>query len=80
MSSSVWRVSGIYTKNKRRFRFSKELIAATETQVRERVMSELGSRHRVKRKSIKFTEVRKIKPEEVRSLEIRRLLGIESVV
>lgn len=79
MSSKVWRAKGEYQKNKRRFTFSKELLALNESQVRERVLSELGSRHRVKRRYIVISEIREIKPEEVQSLELRKMLGVESV-
>ncbi|MHA1246222.1 MAG: 50S ribosomal protein L18Ae [Candidatus Thorarchaeota archaeon] len=79
MSSKVWRAKGEYRKNKRRFTFSKELLALNESQVRERVLSELGSRHRVKRRDIVISEIREIKPEEVQSLELRKMLGVESV-
>ncbi len=80
MSRKVWRATGEYRKNKRKFKFSRELIAINERQVRERVMSELGSRHRVKRRDIVFHEIKEIRPEDVKSLDIRRLLGVESVV
>lgn len=65
-------------KRKRKMYFSREMIAQKEAHVKERVLSELGSRHRVKRKDIIFKEIREIKPKEVQSLEIRRALGIES--
>ncbi len=78
MSVKVWRVTGVYQKAKRKFRFSKDLVAVNEGQAKERVLSELGSRHRVKRREITIQETKEIKPEEVRSLELRRLLGVES--
>ena len=80
MSTKVWRATGEYRKKKRKFLFSKEMIAARETHVRERVMSELGSRHRVKRKEIEIREIKEIKPEEVQNLELRRILGVESEI
>lgn len=65
-------------KGKKKMYFSREMIAQKEAHVRERVLSELGSRHRVKRKDIVFKEIREIDPKEAQSLEIRRALGIES--
>jgi ribosomal protein L20A (L18A) len=44
----------------------------------EKIYSELGSRHRVKRKDIAITEIVEIKPEETTNLELRRILGLES--
>jgi large subunit ribosomal protein LX len=76
--SKIWRASGAYKKNKRSFNFSRELMAEKESHVREKILSELGSRHRVRRKEIEITEVKEIKPEEVQNLDLRKLLGLET--
>ena len=78
MSSKVWRAIGTYKKRGKTFRFSKEMLSEKEAHVKEKVMSELGSRHRVKRKDISITKVEEISPEDVTSLELRKLLGVES--
>jgi large subunit ribosomal protein LX len=78
MSSKVWRVIGEYKKKRRTFTFSKEMIALKEAHVRERLYSEIGSRHRVRRKDIDIQEIKEIKPEEVVNLDLRRILGVES--
>ncbi|MFW9945052.1 MAG: 50S ribosomal protein L18Ae [Candidatus Sifarchaeia archaeon] len=78
MSSKVWRVTGEYTKKKRTFTFRKEMIALKESHVRERIFSDLGSRHRVKRREIEIRTVEEIKPEQATDLELRRVLGVES--
>jgi large subunit ribosomal protein LX len=78
MSSKVWRAIGKYKKKGKTYRFSKEMISPKESHVKERVLSELGSRHRVKRKDIAITKVEEISPEEVSSLELRKLLGLET--
>lgn len=80
MDTKVWRAVGKYKKNKRTFTFTKELIALKESHARERIFSELGSRHRVKRRSIEISEIVEIKPEEVVSLKLRTILGVESVI
>ncbi|MEE8182126.1 MAG: 50S ribosomal protein L18Ae [Candidatus Thorarchaeota archaeon] len=80
MDTKVWRAVGKYKKNKRTFTFTKELIALKESHARERILSELGSRHRVKRRNIEISEVVEIKPEEVVSLKLRTILGVESVI
>jgi large subunit ribosomal protein LX len=64
MSSKVWRAKGEYRKLRRKFTFSKEMIALKEAHVREKLYSELGSRHRVKRRDITISEITEIKPEE----------------
>ncbi|MFW9843258.1 MAG: 50S ribosomal protein L18Ae [Candidatus Thorarchaeota archaeon] len=78
MSSKIWKASGEYKKKKRIFIFSRELLADKESHVREKILSELGSRHRVKRREITISEIKEIKPEEVQSLELRNFLGLES--
>ncbi len=78
MSSKVWRATGEYRKKRRIFTFSKEMIALKEDHVRERLYSEIGSRHRVKRKDIEIQAIVEIKPEEVVDLDLRRILGVES--
>jgi large subunit ribosomal protein LX len=78
MSQKVWRAEGEYKKKRRRFLFTREMLADKESHVRERLFSELGSRHRVKRRNITIKEIKEIKPEELQSLELRNLLGLES--
>ena len=78
MSSKIWRASGEYTKKNRKFRFSRELLGEKEAHIREKVLSELGSRHRVRRKYIVISEVKELKPEEVTDLDLRKILGLES--
>jgi len=80
MDTKVWRAVGKYKKNKRTFTFTKELIALKESHAIERIFSELGSRHRVKRRSIEISELVEIKPEDVVSLKLRTILGVESVI
>ncbi len=78
MSSKIWLASGEYMKNKEKFTFSRELLGEKEAHVREKILSELGSRHRVKRREITISEIKEIKPEEVQSLELRKFLGLET--
>jgi large subunit ribosomal protein LX len=78
MSSKIWRAMGAYKKSKRTFTFTRELLAEKDSHVREKILSELGSRHRVKRREITITEVKEIKPEEVTNFELRKILGLET--
>ncbi len=80
MSSKIWLATGEYTILKKIFKFSRELLAPKEEHVREKVYSELGSRHKVRRKYIKFTEIKEIKPEDVKNLDLRKTLGLESEI
>ncbi len=76
--SKIWRASGAYKKKKRNFIFTRELFAEKESHAREKVLSELGSRHRVKRREIEIKEIKEIKPEEVQDLDLRKILGLET--
>jgi large subunit ribosomal protein LX len=78
MSTKIWLASGEYLKKKRKFIFSREILGEKESHVREKILSELGSRHRVKRRLITITEIKEIEPEEVKNLELRKFLGLES--
>ena len=78
MSTKIWLASGEYKKNKVKFTFSRELLGEKEAHVREKILSELGSRHRVKRREITISEIKEIKPEEVQNLNLRKFLGLET--
>ena len=78
MSTKIWLASGEYIKNKEKFTFSRELLGEKEAHVREKILSELGSRHRVKRREITISELKKIKPAEAQSLDLRKFLGVET--
>ncbi|MHA1906647.1 MAG: 50S ribosomal protein L18Ae [Candidatus Thorarchaeota archaeon] len=80
MSSKIWLATGEYKKLKRVFKFSRELLGAKEEHVREKIFSELGSRHKVSRRYIKFAEIKEIKPEEVTDLNLRKMLGLETEI
>lgn len=66
----VFRVKGWFKHDNRRQAFTKELRALSERHVLERVYSEIGSRHRVKRNLIHVSEISEINPEEAKDLRI----------
>ncbi|TFF92107.1 50S ribosomal protein L18a [Candidatus Thorarchaeota archaeon] len=78
MDSKIWRATGEYDKKKKTFVFTKELIADKKSHVKEKIYSDLGSRHRVKRREIRFEKIEEIEPEELTDLDLRRLLGVEA--
>ncbi|RDE16537.1 MAG: 50S ribosomal protein L18a [Candidatus Thorarchaeota archaeon] len=78
MDEIAWSVTGTYRKNKHTFKFAKELIGEKESHIRERTLSDIGSRHRIRRRDIEISEIKQLKPAEVKSLELRRRLGVES--
>jgi large subunit ribosomal protein LX len=56
--------------------FSKEVIAADKKAANETILSELGSKHKVKRYSIKITEIVELKPDEVTDSIVNHKLGV----
>ncbi len=77
MKYKVWRVTGEFRILDKKFKFNKEIVADKETHAREKILSEIGSRHGVSRRYIVISEIKQIKPQEVRNLELRKALGAE---
>lgn len=69
----IFRVQGWFKKAGNKLEFTKELPAKSKERALERVYSELGSKHAVKRNLIRITETKEIKPEEAENPEIREL-------
>ncbi|MCD6428018.1 MAG: 50S ribosomal protein L18a [Desulfurococcales archaeon] len=73
----VFRVSGIALFSPDKLRewqvFRIDVRALTKEHAIEKVLSELGSRHKLKRSHIKILEVKEIRPEESKSKFIKQL-------
>jgi large subunit ribosomal protein LX len=64
-----WFKQGLFVQN-----FTRDLLAISEENALERVFSELGSKHKVRRNQIHIEEVVEIKPEEVKDPRVLGLL------
>ncbi|AEC52070.1 50S ribosomal protein LX [Pyrococcus sp. NA2] len=73
MEVKVFRVLGYFEKNGKKFKFTKEYRALKEEHVKELVYSDIGSKHKVKRRKIFIQEIKEIKPEEAEDIVVRRL-------
>ncbi len=73
----VFRIEGWFKKRKKKIEFKKEMIANSKERVVERLYSEIGSKHAVKRNLINIVNVEDIKPEEAENPEIRALAEVE---
>ncbi len=77
----VFRVSGVALFSPDRTRdwqpFEIDVRALKKEHAIEKVLSELGSRHKLKRSHIKILEVREISPEESKSKFVKDLEKIE---
>ncbi|MDD5778115.1 MAG: 50S ribosomal protein L18Ae [Candidatus Thermoplasmatota archaeon] len=63
----AYRVEGQFRKKKRKHTFTKEILGENEEQVREKILSIVGSNHRVKRSDISIAAVTEISPEDVQN-------------
>ena len=52
-------------------RFSKEVASLNKEEAKERVYSDLGSKHRVKRRSIKVEEIEEIAEDEITNSRVK---------
>ena len=70
----IYRIRGWFKQGLYRQNFTRELLALSKEQALERVYSELGSRHKLKRNLINIDEVTEIKPEEVTDPRVLAML------
>ncbi|MCS7132020.1 MAG: 50S ribosomal protein L18Ae [Hadesarchaea archaeon] len=59
----LFRVKGWFEQKGRRQRFARELPGLSQEHVIERILSELGSRHKVKRNLIHIEEITEVEGE-----------------
>lgn len=74
MKKRIFRVEGSFKQRLWKQKFKKEIIGFSERQVLEKVLSDIGSKHRVKRYMIKIEKIEEISPEEVRDHMIKLML------
>ncbi len=58
MESKTFTVTGTYTEKGSEKKFSKEISSHNEAFAREKLLSTIGSKHKIARKSIKITMVK----------------------
>jgi len=73
MEVKVYRVKGVFEREGKRQKFTKEYRAVKQEDVVELVYSEIGSKHRVKRTKIWIESIEEINPEEAEDPVVRRL-------
>ncbi|MEM1589074.1 MAG: 50S ribosomal protein L18Ae [Candidatus Bathyarchaeia archaeon] len=76
----VFRVIGEIRKPNWKTSFEKEVIAIKPEHAIEKVYTELGSKHRVKRFHIEIRKVEEVAPGEVEDPLIRKLLAGEGKI
>jgi large subunit ribosomal protein LX len=73
----LFRLKGTFTGKREKFTFIKEIRALSEEEAKEIIYSEIGSKHKVKRKHIQFEEVKTIDPKETKNPVMRYFSGLE---
>lgn len=71
--AKIFRIEGWFKQRKRRQSFTKEMRALSEKQVLERLYSDIGSRHGVKRNLIHIDKITEIGPEEAKDPRVMEL-------
>lgn len=70
----IFRIRGWFKQGLYRQRFTRELLALSKEQALERIYSDVGSKHRVKRNLIHIEEAVEVKPEEVKNPQVLAML------
>ncbi|MDR3206536.1 MAG: 50S ribosomal protein L18a [Candidatus Methanoplasma sp.] len=71
----AFRVVGSYADPRKRQPFSMELSAVDEAAVRERALSTLGSKHRLKRREIEIAEVTELSVDQITNPVVKYEVG-----
>lgn len=70
----IFRVTGEIHKSNLKASFKKEVIALKPEHAIEKVYTELGSKHRVKRSHIRITSVEEVQPEDIKDPVLKKLV------
>lgn len=70
----IYRIKGWFRQGLFTQKFTRELAVASKEQALEKVYSEFGSRHKIKRNQINIEEVVELKPEEIKDPAVLAML------
>lgn len=73
----AFKVTGSFKMGRTFQNFSKEVVSKDRAEAEEAILSDLGSKHKVKRYLIKINEVTEVKPEDVSDAIVRHKLGVQ---
>jgi large subunit ribosomal protein LX len=74
MKTKIFRIQGKFMMGNSLKPFTKELKATNEEEIKERIYSEFGSKHHIKRNKIKIEDIAEISADEVQDPVIKALL------
>jgi large subunit ribosomal protein LX len=67
----AFRIEGEFLMRDKWQKFSKEVASKNKKTATEHLLSDMGGRHRAKRKNIKIHNIKQLKPEEIESPLVR---------
>ncbi len=76
METKIFRISGKFRMGENLQIFTKEFRAVSEESVIEKLYTDLGSKHKVKRNRIIIDEIKEIKPEEAENVYVKEMSGV----
>lgn len=71
----AFRVVGSYSDPRHEQQFSMEMAADDEASVREKALSTIGSKHRLKRWQIHITEISEIPTDQIKNHVVKYQIG-----
>ena len=74
MKTKIFRIQGKFMMGNTFKPFTKELKAISETDIREKIYSDFGSRHGINRNKIVIENIKEISEEEVQDPLIKALI------
>jgi large subunit ribosomal protein LX len=74
MKTKIFRIQGKFMMGNSLKPFTKELKAINEEEIKEKIYSEFGSKHHIKRNKIKIKEITEISEDEVQDPLIKALI------
>lgn len=72
----AFKVTGSFRMGRKPSLFAKEVAAADKKAAEERIFSDLGSKHKVKRYDITIDKVTELKPDDVSDLAVKFKMGL----
>lgn len=76
METKIFRISGKFRMGENLQIFTKEFRAVSEESVIEKLYTDLGSKHKVKRNRIIIDEIKEITPEEAENVYVKEMSGV----
>jgi len=76
MEVKVFRIKGVFERNGKKEKFTREYRGLKKEDVVEILYSEIGSKHRVPRTKIWIESVEEITPEEAKNPIVMKLSGL----